>query len=116
MLFRSRKIRVDLQESKPKAPIPPKGKLHDKPAWVCHFCGKSRHICPNCFKLQDAKRANKPKVPVPQTRDPMVLIGELVKGLNLYSKFGVGNHSNVDKNSNARGASKKFWMQKAQSK
>ena len=33
-----RKIRVDLQESKPKAPNPPKGKLHDKPAWVCHFC------------------------------------------------------------------------------
>ena len=27
-----RKIRVDLQESKPKAHNPPKGKLHDKPA------------------------------------------------------------------------------------
>ena len=27
-----RKIRVDLQESKPKAPNPSKGKLHDKPA------------------------------------------------------------------------------------
>ena len=27
-----RKIRVDLQESKPKTPNPPKGKLHDKPA------------------------------------------------------------------------------------
>ena len=27
-----KKIRVDLQESKPKAPNPPKGKLHDKPA------------------------------------------------------------------------------------
>ena len=46
----------------------------------------------------------------------MVLIGELVKALNLYSNPGVGNHSNVDKNSNARGASKKFWMQKTQSK
>ena len=61
-----RKIRVDLQESKPKAPNSPKGKLHDKPAWVCHFCGKSGHICPNCFKLQAAKRANKPKVLVLQ--------------------------------------------------
>ena len=49
------KIRVDLQESKPKTPNPPKGKLHDKPAWVCHFCGKSGHIRPNCFKLQVAK-------------------------------------------------------------
>ena len=27
-----RKIRVDLQESKPKTSNPPKGKLHDKPA------------------------------------------------------------------------------------
>ena len=52
---------------------------------------------------------------MPQTQDPMVLIGELVKALNLYSNPGVGNHSHVNKNSNARGASKKFWMQKAQS-
>ena len=50
-----RKIRVDLQESKPKAPMPSKGKLHDKPAWVYHFCGKFRHIHPNYFKLQTAK-------------------------------------------------------------
>ena len=62
----SRNIRVDLEESKPKAPNAPKGKLHDKPAWVCHFCGKSGRIRPNCFKLQAAKRANKSKVPVPQ--------------------------------------------------
>ena len=60
-----RKIRVDLHESKPKAFNPPKGKTHDKPAWVCHFCGKSGHIRPNCYKLQVAKRVNKPKVPVP---------------------------------------------------
>ena len=110
-----RKIRVDFQESKPKALYPPKGKLHDKPAWVCHFCGKSGHIHPNCFKLQAVKRANKPKVLVLQVQNSMVLIGELVKALNLYSNLGVGNHSNVNKNSNARSASKNFWMQKAQS-
>ena len=94
------KIRVDLQESKPKAPNSPKGKLHDKPAWVCHFCRKSGHIHPNYFKLA-TKRANKPKVPVPQAQDPMVIIGKLVKAFNLYSNSGVGNHSNVNKNSNA---------------
>ena len=60
-----RKIMVDLKESKSKNSIFPKDKLHDRPAWVCHFCGKSGHIRPNCFKLQAAKRANKPKVPVP---------------------------------------------------
>ena len=54
-----RKIRVDLKESKPKTPNPPKDKVHDRLAWICHFCGKSRHICPNYFKLQVAKRANK---------------------------------------------------------
>ena len=52
---------------------------------------------------------------MPQAQDPMVLIGELVKALNLYSNHGVGHHSNVNNNSNARVASKKFWMQKAQS-
>ena len=46
-----RKIMVDLQESKPKTPNPPKGKLHDRPELVCHFYGKSRHIHPNYFKL-----------------------------------------------------------------
>ena len=60
-----RKIRVDLHKSKPKALNPPKGKTHDKHAWICHFCRKSGHIRPNCYKLQAAKRVNKPKVPVP---------------------------------------------------
>ena len=106
----SRKIRVDLQESKPKTPNPPKGKFHDRPAWVCHFCGKSRHIRPNCFKLQATKRANQPKVPVPHAQDPMVLIGELIKALNLYSNLGVAQNSNLKNNSNARVASKNFWM------
>ena len=101
-------IRVDLHESKPKAPNPSKGKIHNKPARICHFCGKSGHIRPNCYKLQATKKANKPKVPVPQAQDPIVLIGELVKALNFYSNPGVGNHSHVNKNSNVRGASKKF--------
>ena len=59
------KIMVDLHKSKPKVSNPPKGKTHDKPVWVCHFCGKSGHIHPNCYKLQVAKRANKSKVSVP---------------------------------------------------
>ena len=58
----SRKIRVDLEKSKPKSSTPSKEKLHDKPTWVYHFCEKSGHIRLNCFKLQATKRANKPKV------------------------------------------------------
>ena len=110
-----RKIRVDLKEYKSKNSTIPKDKLHDRPAWVCHFCGKSGHIRPNYFKLQAAKRANKPKVPMPQAQDPMVLIGELEKALNLYSNPGVAHHSNMNNNSNAKVASKKFWMQKTRS-
>ena len=111
----SRKTKVDLKESKPKNPTFPKDKEHDRPLWVCHFCGKTGHIRPNYFKLQDTKRANKPKVHVPQAQDPMVLIGELVKVLNHYSNPVVAHHSNMNNNSNARIASKRFWMQKTQS-
>ena len=60
-----RKIRVDLKESKPKNIILPKNKKHDRPLWVCHFCEKAGHTRLNWFKLQVAKQANKPKVPVP---------------------------------------------------
>ena len=62
----SRKIKVDLKKSKFKESTLSKNKMHGKPTWVCHFCGKSGHIRQNCYKLQVAKRANKPKVPVPQ--------------------------------------------------
>ena len=110
-----RNIRVDLKESKPKTSNPPKDKVHDKPTWVCHFYEKSGYICPNCFKLQAAKRANKPKVLMPQAQDSMVLIGALVKALNLYSNPRVDQHSNMNNNSNARVASKRLWMQKTQS-
>ena len=110
-----RKIKVNLKESKPKNPPLPKNKLHNRLLWVCHLYGKTGHIHPNYFKLQVAKRANKSKVPVPQAQEPMVLIGELVKALNLYSNPRVAHHSNMNNNSNARVTSKMFLMQKAQS-
>ena len=49
-----RNTRVDLKESKPKIPTIPKDKEHDRPLWICHFCGKTGHIHPNCFKFQVA--------------------------------------------------------------
>ena len=51
---------------------------------------------------------------MPQAQDPMVLIDELVKALNLYTNPRVAHHSNMNNNSNAKVASKRFWMQKAQ--
>ena len=61
-----KKIMVDLKESKSKESTFSKDKMHGKPAWICQFSGKSGHIHTNCYKLQAAKRANKPKVSVPQ--------------------------------------------------
>ena len=52
---------------------------------------------------------------MPQAHDPIVLIGKLLKALSLYINPGVAHHSNMNNNSNARVASKRFWMQKAQS-
>ena len=108
-----KKIRVDVKESKPKSPNLPKGKKHDKPLWVCHFCGKARHTFQNCFKLQAAKQAIKQKVHVPQAQDPMTLIGECVKALNLSTNAGVAHHSNLNNNSKIKIASKKLRMQNA---
>ena len=79
------------------------------------FLRKGLAYSPELFQVASAKQANKPRVPVPQAQDPIVLIGELVKVLNLYANPRVAYHSNMNNNSKARVASKKFWMQKDQS-
>ena len=40
-----------LEVTPPKKSTLSKDKSHDKPTWVCHFCGKSGHIRPNYYKL-----------------------------------------------------------------
>ena len=55
-----RKIRVDLKVSKPKKTTLSKDRTHDKPAWVCHFCGNSRHKskllqAASCLKSKQTK-------------------------------------------------------------
>ena len=50
-----------------------------------------------------------------QAQDLMVLIGKLENALNLYFNPEVAQNSNANKNSNAQGASKRFWIQKTQS-
>ena len=49
---------------------------------------------------------------MPQTQDPMELISELVKALNLYINVGITHHSNMNNNSKTKVASKRLWMQK----
>ena len=111
----TRKIRVDLSESKPKKLNHLESKKQHKPQWFCRFCGEVGHTCPNCFKLQASKQATKQKVSMPKAQDPMSLIHELVKALNLYANTRADFKSSSSRNSNLKFASKRVWMQKTQS-
>ena len=48
----TRRIKVDLSESKPKKPNHLRSKTQHKPQWFCHFCGGAGDTRPNYFKLQ----------------------------------------------------------------
>ena len=48
-ILATRKIRVDLSDTKPKQPAHPVAKKQHKPQWFCHFCGGAGHACPNCL-------------------------------------------------------------------
>ena len=45
----TRKIRVDLSETKPNKLTQSRGKKQHKPQLFCHFCGGAGHTCLNCF-------------------------------------------------------------------
>ena len=103
----SRRTRVDLSESKPKNPNQYGSKKNHKPQWFCHFCGGVEHTRPNCFKSQASKQASKQKVYVSKVQDPMALIHELVKVLNLYTNTEAEIRVNPNRNPNSKFASKR---------
>ena len=113
-ILASRRIRVDLSESKPKNLNQSGSKKLHKPQWFCHFRGGAGHTRPNCFKLQASKQASKQKVSVPKAQDPMALIYKLVNVLNLYTNTEAEIRANSNRNSNSKFASKRVWMQKTQ--
>ena len=49
---------------------------------------------------------------MPKAQDPMALIHELVKVLNLYANTGAKIMANSNRNPNSKFASKRVWMQK----
>ena len=51
---------------------------------------------------------------VPKAQDPVLLIHELVKVLNLYTNTGAEIRVNSNRNPNSKFASKRVWMQKTQ--
>jgi len=63
------------------------------------------------MKLYASKQAFKQKVPMPKAQDPVALIHELVKVLNIYANIGAEIRASSNRNPNA----KFVWMQKTQS-
>ena len=108
----TRRTRVDLSESKPKKPKHPRSNTQHKSQWFCHFCCGARHTRPNFFKLQASKQVTKQKVHVPKAQDPMTLIREFVKVLNLYANTEAEFRSNSFRNSSSKFSSKRVWVQK----
>ena len=52
---------------------------------VCHHCGVSGHICPNCFKFYPHKQLSKQSQV--SSQGPTPLFGELLKALNSLTQF-----------------------------
>ena len=52
---------------------------------VCHHCGVSGHICPNCFKLYPQKQVSKRSQV--SSQGPTPLFGELLKALSFLTQF-----------------------------
>ena len=52
---------------------------------VCHHCGVSRHICPNCFKLYPHKQLSKRSQV--SSQGPTLYFGELLKALSFLTQF-----------------------------
>ena len=60
---------------------------------VCHHCGVSGHIRPNCFKLYPQKQVSKwSKV---SSQGPIPLFGELLKVLSFLTQFYENFNSSI---------------------
>ena len=52
---------------------------------VCHHCGVSRHIHPNCFKLYPHKQLSKRSQV--SSQGPIIFFGKLLKVLSFLTQF-----------------------------
>ena len=60
---------------------------------VCHHCGVSGHIRPNCFKLYPYKQLSKRSQV--SSKGPIPLFGELLKPLNFLTQFQENSNSSM---------------------
>ena len=64
-----------------------------KTTHVCHNCGVSGHICPNCFKFYHQKQVSKRSQVSSQGTTP--LFGELLKVLSFLTQFQENSNSSM---------------------
>ena len=60
---------------------------------VCHHCGVSGHICPNCFKLYPHKQLSKRSQV--SSQGPIPFFGELLKALSFLTQFQKNSNSSM---------------------
>ena len=60
---------------------------------VCHHCGVSGHIHPNCFKLYPYKQLTKQSQV--SSQGPTPLFGELLKTLSFLTQFQKNSNSSM---------------------
>ena len=62
-------------------------------SYVCHHCGVSGHIHPNCFKLYPQKELS--KWSQVSSQGPIPLFGELLKVLSFLTQFQENSNSSM---------------------
>ena len=85
---------------------------------VCHHCGVSGHIRPNCFKLYPHKQLSKRSQV--SSQGPTPLFGELLKALsfltqfqeNLNSSMSFSRHTRTRAFSSLRPKTRAVWVRK----
>ena len=60
---------------------------------VCHHCGVSGHICPNCIKLYPHKQLSKRSQV--SSQGPISLFGDLLKALSFLTQFQKNSNSSM---------------------
>ena len=107
MLFRSiaridkgKNSDVNAEVSKPMSKTPSRKHSSSKTTHVCHYCGASGHICPNCFKLFPHKRVSNRSHPLSKGSVP--ILGELLKALSFLTQFQGNSNSSMSFSSHNR--------------
>ena len=112
------KSKIDLANSKSFVRPHPRKSSSSKTNYVCHHCGVSGHIRPNCFKLYPHKQVSK-RLQVP-SQGSTPLFGELLKALSFLTQFqenynssmSFSRHTRTRAFSSLRSKTRAVWVRK----